>query len=615
MKPRLSIIFAFFFVAACYHPVKVVEPAETPSPELAAIDSLMWHRPNSALSVLMDYMNDGCKDAARHVSTDQTFDHHYAHLLLAELLYKNDYAQTNRTELRQAVAYFDSLFSILNDKPSHRHLIAGTDPLSLTRKDDIVFLTARSHYINGVGYYERDSVVDACAEYLKALEVLEGHFKEKELVGKKAKFMVLTYNRLLDLFSAQFMLDPSIFCCEQSLVFCKIAPTSPFSVSKNLMRLGMYHDGKEEKEQARQYYGQALEALPDTNNLIYRDIVALKALCDYQLGTGLGQTLQVLKHNLALANDDGERLTRYLTIGYIFFEERQYDSALYYLDPVFENNTGGSFRLQAADYLRVIYEKQGDKEKSDEYAWYLANQRKPESQDKSMVSQLEMLFQGYTNRKMEKESAIEKQEAVGKSLKMFISIAVLIGVFIIITIKQRNRKRMNAAQQAHHIEKAALSGRLRQSNQELRELKEQVKPQRISETSKREFQADTFDDEPICRLIIERINKGQFKSQMECTLYKQYALSKEQLLSLRKAADCHFNGFTVRLIKAYPDLTRSDLDYCCLYLLGLTDADVSALMQRAYPTISQRTRKIKTIFGNDVPLESFLRSFAINLSV
>ena len=71
------------------------------SPELSSIDSLMWQRPDSALALLLPWFDT--------VDSNETFDNHYAHLLLAELLYKNDYAQTNREALLAAVAYFDSL--------------------------------------------------------------------------------------------------------------------------------------------------------------------------------------------------------------------------------------------------------------------------------------------------------------------------------------------------------------------------------------------------------------------------------------------------------------------------------------------------------------------------
>jgi len=49
MKRTVFIGFLLVF-AACTPSVKVVEPDETPSPELAAIDSLMWQRPDSALN-------------------------------------------------------------------------------------------------------------------------------------------------------------------------------------------------------------------------------------------------------------------------------------------------------------------------------------------------------------------------------------------------------------------------------------------------------------------------------------------------------------------------------------------------------------------------------------
>ena len=54
----------------------------------------------------------------------------------------------------------------------------------------------------------------------------------------------------------------------------------------------------------------------------------------------------------------------------------------------------------------------------------------------------------------------------------------------------------------------------------------------------------------------------------------------------------------------------SDLDYCCLYLLGLTDADIAALMQKAYSTVSDRSRKLKAFFDKDEPLSTSICSFA-----
>ena len=62
--------------------------------------------------------------------------------------------------------------------------------------------------------------------------------------------------------------------------------------------------------------------------------------------------------------------------------------------------------------------------------------------------------------------------------------------------------------------------------------------------------------------------------------------------------------------KAHPELTPNDLDYCCLYLLGLTDADIAALMQRAYNTINERNSKLRRIFDSNKPLSVTLRGIA-----
>ncbi|MCQ2321433.1 MAG: hypothetical protein MJZ91_08925, partial [Bacteroidales bacterium] len=99
-------------------------------------------------------------------------------------------------------------------------------------------------------------------------------------------------------------------------------------------------------------------------------------------------------------------------------------------------------------------------------------------------------------------------------------------------------------------------------------------------------------------------------AKVDYAVYKDSALDKQQLLDLRLAADRHFNQFTVRLKQAYPKLTNSDLDYCCLYLLGLTDADISALMQRAYNTVNERSTKLRNVFGRENNISNTLRDLA-----
>ena len=173
---------------------------------------------------------------------------------------------------------------------------------------------------------------------------------------------------------------------------------------------------------------------------------------------------------------------------------------------------------------------------------------------------------------------------------------------------KRHEEVMEAAHRVHRMEQAAISGRLKRSNEALRELKDQIKQQ--ENVAVPTEQVVPFTEEPICRLIMERVNEGRFKSKVDYVYYKDYAWDKQHLLDLRVATDRHFGQFTTRLKKAYPELTKGDLDYCCLYLLGLTDADIAALMQRAYNTVIERNGKLKKIFGEENTLSVTLRTLA-----
>lgn len=404
---------------------------------LEGIDSLMWKEPDSALKVMMEF--------AAKVEADSmdAFEGHYCQVLVAELLYKNDWGQSNREELLKAVGYFDSIVDGADGRNADARGKADARGASLQRD---VFLDARAHYINGVGFYEKGDVVNACAEYLKTLEVMEAHFEENELVGHKARFLAYTYNRLGDLFSEQFMMESAITCYECALVYCKIETTSPIGIPNILYRIGKQYDKINEIDKARKYYVQALECMTDTNNLVYRDIVASKAVSDYQYGVGLDQLLNELRRIIVLADDETERINRFLTIGSLFYEEGIYDSALYYLTPVFENTDNRLSQISAAEYIRNVYDSIGEMVETDVCIRFLANQKKSDGMTKAVVSKLEAMFKNYQDQKQEKQIAIEREKAMRKALGIIIPIIVVVLVVYFVLIL-RNKKQLKKQQE------------------------------------------------------------------------------------------------------------------------------------------------------------------------
>ena len=368
--------------------------------------------------------------------------------------------------------------------------------------------------------------------------------------------------------------------------------------------------------------------------MIYRDLISLSAVVYFDENRGGEEPVNDLKRMAVQSPTEDEKLTRYNTIANIYYLTNQYDSALVYFTQVFENKGDAAMKRSAARFLRDIYQSRGDTLMATQYAVYQVENAVSQAESNAQVSQLNDLFQQHLQWEQERAEAERQQTARLRKNRMIVVVSVLVVVAALLAWLLHRRKmkqqrdeadqqmeavqeahrlenqKIEAEREAHRLEKASMSGRLKRSNQELRELKDQMRQRAGNGAPKQEAQAVSFNDEPICRIIMERVNEGQFKAQMDCKLYQDYALGKEQVMALREAADRHFNQFTVRLAKAYPNLTKGDLDYCCLYLLGLSDADISALMQRAYNTVSERSRKLKSIFGSEESLSATLCSFA-----
>ena len=630
-------------MVACDPKEKVVEPMEKPLPELAAIDSLMWRQPDSAFVALKQFA------ASPQADSLDEFNGHYVQLLISELLYKNYYGQSNREELIHAVVYFDSIVAA---DSTH---IRKADAHGMSIQEQNAFFDARAHYINGAGYYERGEVVNACAEYLKALEIMEEHFNEKALTGKKAIFMFLINNRLLELFSAQFMMDPALTCGEIALAYCRKVPSLSKEIPNTYFHIGKQYDKKGEKDVAKSYYEKAIEKMPDTNSPIYRDAVSMKALCDYQLGLGAEQSLNTMKQSLAFVKDERERVARFLVIGSVYSEEGIYDSALRYFELAFKDETDATSKIRAAENIRVVYDSLGDREKANEFMRYLTDHKESEGKNKALVSKLEDLFKTYTIQKQEKEAEAKRETTIKKVSGIIIPIAAVLALIIIVLAKLRSKKLLKEQQeeadrilgeteqehekelrlwqaeadktleetkkkyeeeikverQIHEMQQKALSGKLKKlkkSNEALQNAMQQfdLGSTHGNRTPNRNF--NSFIEASICRTILETVHQHCFKSKIDYINYKEFALTKEQLLALRDAADVYMDSFTYRLRKRFSRLTDEDVTYCCFYLLNITDADIAALIQKAYPTVCERKRKIKHIIGEDDNLGYYLRN-------
>ncbi len=607
------------------------------SPELSAIDSLMWRQPDSALMCLLPYFdtcrdvacnvypenhNGNSEDVARYVSTNVTFNRHYANLLLAELLYKNDYAQTNRPTLLQAVHYFDSLNRTLNDKPTPKRLIAGTDPLSLTR-NDLVFLDARSHYINGVGYYENDSMVNACKEYLKALEIMKNHFKDKDLISHKAQFMALTYTRLSMLFSDMYLHEQAIYFAQLSIASNQKLDVPRWHIARMLCEIGIHYDIMNQLDSADYYYKNAVIVLNDTNSLLYRDIYTRQIILSYKKGLE-ENTLSQLHYIMSQSNSEKEYLSRYLTIGEVFYFEKQLDSAWFYLDKVYNTTESIASKKQAAEWLIDIGKAQNRKE-DYKYADFLApfaNQEENQGEVKSHLTELYNAFR-QANLSRQHRQIVKKFMIIGLVVLVGLLVGLLAYVFLYHKNKRRKQfleKQIKEEQLSHDMKQKALSGRLKQSNQKLQETLKKIEDQKAGQkTTENIISYNAFDEwyeafrqSQICIEIFDAVNnlhdniRNTLKTNADVTGYKAFALSLSQTAQLTKTVEMFFPNLYTALKTHYAALDRKEWLHCCLYLLQLDKMSICVLLQEPYYSCRRCILKLEEAFDCRQGLSAFI---------
>ncbi|MBR1515023.1 MAG: hypothetical protein IJ622_12145 [Bacteroidales bacterium] len=542
----------------------VVSSHDTMLQCLSSIDSVMQQRPDSALALLQD--NRICTGFARNVST-QPYDFNYYQLLLAEALYKNDSAQANRKELQQAMAYYDTLCSC---KDVARNV-----------STNLAFLSARSHYMNGVGYYENDSAVDACKEYIKALTLMEDHFKEKELVGYKAKFMALTYTRLAMLFSDLYLHEQAIYFAQHSLPYYETPDTPSWYLARMLSEIGTNYDIVKQWDSADYYYTNAILCISDTNLLIYRDISAHQAYLKYEITSQSNLSLIELDRLLSQAEDEREIVARSLSIGEIYYHEKQYDSAFVYLKKVFEGSSRTDSKKQAAEWLIEICKAQGREADIMEYADFLVPFANQEENNSIVKSQLTELYNSFRQEVLNQQH----QRIVRKNAQWTAVVigALLIIMLVIICFYYKNKRRLML-----------------------------IEDQKPEEPAKAQDRLLAFMEEPICQEIVQSVQGQNIKRMATPKAFPELVLTDAQLQQLSLAANRHFVPIEILLeqhdLKAKPSL----VNLCHLYLLGMDEKQAAILLNRDYSSVKRYEKTLKTAFQTQENMVAFMRNLVLN---
>ena len=323
-------------------------------------------------------------------------------------------------------------------------------------------------------------------------------------------------------------------------------------------------------------------------------------------------SLKQMNKLLAQAENDQEYASRCLTIGEIYYHERQFDSAWLYLNKVYKQSQSTGSKKQAAEWLVEIAEAKGRDTEALEYASFLVPFANVEENQSGIKTQLTALYNDFKQARLDYQQHKEAQKRI--RLRLIVFGVLFLVIFILFFRSIKHKKTLETERHAHKIQQAALAGRLRRSNATLKE--HEKKQTSVSLPPSHQYQNNTekYLDEPICKHILAICNdkSNPIKSTVPISAYANIALSDNQKAQLKDAAMRHYGQLLETLKQKYPELKEKDFFYCYLCLLGLDNVQIAVLQQKSISTIWERESRLKKIFGSDDKVSIILHGFKNN---
>lgn len=520
-------------------------------------EALLETRPDSALGMLK-------KIDPKTLSTSE-----YARycLLMTEALGKNQIPITSDSLISVAVEYF-------NDKSD---------------KD----IKAKTYFYAGWVNQDMQNAKQAMEYFLKAADFAED--------GKDYKLQFLIYYYLGDLYFQESLYDSALRMNKQAFKFSKLLGNKNYMVYA-LRNTALAYSGKGEKNNSILFYSKAINLLPQS------DSVTLVTLLN-EMGGNYNEVKKYIPAlhavNKAISiNPDKTRLSySYITKAHIFFNLHRYDSAAYYYQKTIDSP---DLYTKAETYNRLSKVERicNNLGKSLYYNdIYIKLRDSIEKQSRSeMIIKMQNIYQHKkTVEKIQYLTLEKNQQRTFIYLISAISVSVLL-LLITILLLYRNRKEIQTRELELTVQKEKEEAQIANARLQESELIRIRKEKTLLE-KEMELRTDFFN----------RLNNLTFPFLASVEQKNaNIRLTEEDWDSIVKNTDAAFNHFSVRLAKAYPELKREEILFCCLIKmkLGLTTlSSVYSLSKDAISKRKERIKKNKMKIEDGRSLDQFLSDF------
>lgn len=598
-KTLLFAILTLLLSTACKKSIEF-ETLSSRWPIFEEVYALKDTKSDSALKLMEAITDTMDVNAIGRYSKSQFYEYQ---ILLTELWYKNDYPISNDSVILAAFYFYDSLW------PDHDYS---------WRNEALCFQKARAYFVKAVLEENKTNQhLEAFSDYLNALWLMNGLRGKYHLFVSSSSnveyehFTAMVYDRLAWFLYTYDAWDVSLECLEKSSD-CFNGENYALGVASNYELMGDVMLAQGDRIQSMVYYkrSDSIHGRLNTGG-IYQHFSSLvhRSLDLYNAGEKEA-CLALLFH--ALEANQNERLQRQLrfSLGYFYFEEQRYDSALYNYErsyPLLPRQTIKSYCriIKAANML-------GDSIKAAHYGELLSDAYQIQFARSSDRTKMIMLYESY---KAETEDLRQRTVLFFVLILVFILLTII--AFIMFLFERRRRHHKKDIEEHEKIQ-ASLVEEIESAKKASLQKEEQINAlqSKLDKViSNPDFQTLPFDKKietlyelPICK----RIRKVKEANVKAFTTYPELILSENQLTMLVNAVDAVFPRFSVRIIEMYPRLKRNDVVYCCLYILGISEVQAAALTGKTYQAVWTRSLKLHEIFDNKSNIQFVLNDILKN---
>ena len=486
--------------------------------------------------------------------------------------------------------------------------------------ENLCFQKAKAYYFKAVvEELQLKQPVEAFADYLNALWIMEG-IKGKHSVFMRGKcspeyehFTALIYDQLAWFLYNYDAWDVSLECLEKSSE-CFRSEGNAKGVASNLELMGDVMLAQGDKVNSMYYYKKSdsiYERLQSNNVYLYQNYSSIihRAL-DLYNANEMAASSALLHH--ALQEAQSTRMSRQIrfALGFFYLEEKKYDSALYNYERSFPLLP----RQTLKSYCRIIQISNilGDTTKAGYYGELLAEAYLIQFARSSDRAKMNLMYERY---KEDSKDWRHQDTFLFVHCCIFLLIVILL---LVVFFFERRKRRHQREIEAHERIQNTLEDEIenvKSASQQKEETIKELQSKLDKVISNPDFHKLSFDkklealqETPICQRIL-KVREANVKA---FSSYPELVLSENQRTMLVNAVDAVFPKFSLRIIEMFPRLKRSDVVYCCLYILGISEVQAAALTGKTYQAVWTRSLKLHEIFDNKSSLQLVLHSYLKN---